>query len=165
MITLGTRIIYTHEAAVARKPEGREEWEFPRRGNGDVPNLIRHGEGHIVLSVVPKIENIPVEHHHINPHRYAPKDDWIEKCNKSVMVWEWPGSGVVTGLVTKQVGKSTGSGGGSAPYYEDFEQGYFTQYGNVQLYVVRHELKGQNFVYVPLWAAKPMDLEVQRDAA
>ena len=156
MITLGTRIVYSHEAAVARRPKIGKDWDFPKKGNGDVPKLYRHGDGYTVLRFAPNIENIPAEHHSFTPGRHAPEEDLLEKINKSVMVYEMPGSGVVTGLVNKQVGISEGSSG----YDENFDQGWFVRYGAVDLYVVRHELRGAHFVYVPLWAARPMDLEV-----
>jgi hypothetical protein len=152
MITLGTRIIYTHQAAVARLKNGK--WHFPRKGNGEFPrSLVRHGEGYVITLINGKIVNVPAVHIEPASRRPVPSETLEAERNKSVMAWEECGSGVVCGLVTKQVGKS--HSGGS--YEEDY--GWFHSYGNVSLYVVRHDLKGSNFVYVPLWAAKPMDVK------
>ncbi len=139
MITLGTHVVYTHEAAVARKR--LRGWHFPPKGNGIVPYESQVGENGLrVVSVHPKIESVDVNLNLVNP----------EEDNKTVATWESNGAGIVTGLVRKMIGKSIGSSGGG----EDYDQGYFIQHGHMDLYTVRFELRGTGFVYVPVWAAR-----------
>lgn len=157
MIVLGTPIVYTHRADVVRlsddfsKPP-KSEWTFQGKGGSSRrPGLHRHGDGYVVTFVSPGIRNEPAELA-VEPH---PTD------NKSVMVWPDTGSGVVTGLVSRKVGRSVGPGGGSNIYGEgEWEPGWFEARASVNLYVVRWELKGTEFAFVPTWAAKPMGLEV-----
>lgn len=151
MIALGAPIVYTHEAALARKagkdqiyPEG--EWFVPRKGNGDVP----HGLLGIFLE--------EPEARKLRPMFVTDDGTWlvsheIEKLNKAIIAYEHPGAGVVTGLVAKLYGKSyPGEFRNSAD--GDYEPGYLTSHGKVELYVVRQELRGSRFVYVPKWAAR-----------
>lgn len=158
MITLGTRVAYTHRADVVRLMNGnwgsgkpKMEWVFQGKGGSSKrPGLHRHGEGYVVTFVAPKIRNESAE--------LAIEAE--ERDNKSVMVWPEVGSGVVTGLITKKVGRSVGSGGGTNLYGEgEWDPGYFEARATVHLYVVRWELKGTEFAFVPTWAAIPMDVQ------
>lgn len=152
MIALGTLIAYTHRAEVVRRGDGngigrKGEWCFHKKGaSAMLPMLNRHGDGYVVTFVAPKVYNAPAE--------FALEP--TENDNKSVIVWPEAGAGVVTGLITKQIGKSEPSRGGMNMYGEgDYEIGWFSMRGKVELYVVRWELKGSAFVYVPTHAAVP----------
>jgi hypothetical protein len=158
VIALGTPITYTHRAAVARLKRGK--WELPVKGNGEVPRIVEHGGGLIFVSLFDTpIKNIPVTHlpqEQVKTRRPVSEERW-EKRNKSIVTWPSEGSAIVIGLEVKQVGESHEGGGGTNMFGEsDYEQGWFTSYGNVDLYVVRWDLRSKAFGHVPLWAATPM---------
>lgn len=153
MLALGTPIVYTHQAAIARKA-GKDqyvaqgEWFVPSKGNGRI-----HG------SVLPDKTWGPTDEY---PFRFIDAKGneltfaEVEKYNRVLIAWKQAGSGVITGLMRKLYGVTEGSRFSNGPYGEDYEQGYLATYGAVDLYTVRWELKGSDFVYVPTWAAKPM---------
>lgn len=147
MIALGTLVAYSHLAAVARragKDQYQQGWYIPVKGNGDVPVGVLD-EGRPIF---------------IDGQGTSLPSDKLGKYNKVVIAWEQAGSGVVTGLVTKQMGVSNASSSYTNAYGEgDFDQGYFTNYGNIELYVIRHELRGSRFVYAPTWAVTPQVLK------
>ena len=157
MIELGTHILYTHQAAVVRKKGGK--WSFDRKQNGNIPReLYENQKGLFWINFTPHTHHVAVEF--LEPEqtkRSRPlTPELTETFNKSVVAWEIAGAGAVTGLIRKQIGVSHEGGGSVNMYGEgDYDYGWFTHYGKVDLYVVRHELRGTSFVYVPLWAARP----------
>ena len=150
MIELGTHITYTHEAAVVRKKDGK--WSFDKKQNGDVPlKLYANPIGLFWIDFRPTTHNIPVEHMEPDntPRSRIPEPEKREALNKSVVAWETSGAGTVTGLIRKEIGVSQHG-------YGEGDYGWFDRWGKVNLYIVRHELRGTAFVYVPLWAAAPV---------
>lgn len=151
-LMLGTPVTYTRRADVVRLAEDfdhkRPTWQFHvKGGSSHRPGLHAHGEGYVVTFVVPGVRNEPAE--------FAVEP--VESDNKQVITWPEEGSGVVTGLVTKQIGKSVGPSGGSSLYGErDWEAGWFEMRTKVELYVVRSQLRGNDFVFVPPDAISPM---------
>lgn len=161
MIELGTHITYTHQAAVVRKAKGK--WSFDRKQNGRVPlKLYENGATKDLfwIDFSPRTNHVKVEH--MEPDntprsRVLTPEMVSETINKSVVAWEYAGAGTVTGLVRKEIGVTQSGGGGTNIYGEgEWEPGWFNRYGKVDLYVVRHELRGTDFVYVPVWAAAPV---------
>lgn len=158
-VALGSPVSFTHQAAVARKgginQSLRGDWLLPAKGNGEVPGIIDAEDGLFIAGL------------HGDPDRERKvwfidrtgkdiTEQGLKKWNKAVACWYGPGSGVVTGLERKLYGNSHGPSGGTNMYGEDdWEPGWFDSHGNVDLYVVRWELRGRKFVYVPTWAAKP----------
>lgn len=158
MIALGTLIAYTHQAAVVRKA-GKDqyastgEWFLPAKGNGSLPGgLMQSASFKEPDGAYRFVDNVGKEL----------SAESIGKFNKAIIAWEQPGSGVVTGLVTKQMGVSeAGYTSGGYPGGEpEYQEGYFVNCGQIQLYTVRHELRGTKFIYVPLWAAVPHSVQV-----
>lgn len=152
-IALGTPVVYTHKAAVARKARQgmwNRGWFIPRKGNGITPALVLFGgvdpEPDAATFASPQpLGPTPVSFVDTDGQPLPPAK--IEKLNKATVVWEAEGSGVVCGLETKQHGVSHGGG-------ED--GGWLDNYGQVKLYVVRSRLEGREFSYVPTWAIKPV---------
>lgn len=151
-LALGTPVIYTQCAAVARKGNANMSmrgWHLPQKGNGIIPSHpvfnVEHeddfGLGPTAVSFV-REEGKPL------------LESEIEKYNKAVVAWGQAGSGVVCGLETKLYGVSEEGRGGGPDY--DWEPGFFTKHGAVKLYVVRYRLEGREFVYVPPWAVLPV---------
>ena len=150
MIELGTHITYTHQAAVVRKKDGK--WKFDRKQNGDIPReLYENFSGLFWIDFSPKTNHIPVQHMEPDntPRSRIPEPGKRETLNKSVAAWEASGAGTVTGLIRKEIGVSEYGHG-------DGDYGWFNRWGKVDLYIVRHELRGMAFVYVPTWAAAPV---------
>jgi len=152
-LALGTPVVYTQAAAVARKGNASmaiRGWQLPQKANGAIPSY-------------PTFEgDAPNDSFGFGPTWVTFVDDTgkplspsaVEKYNKAVVTWSESGSGVVCGLETKQYGVSHEGRGGGPDY--DWEPGYFTTHGSVKLYVVRSRLEGREFVYVPPWAIQPM---------
>lgn len=142
MIALGTPVVYHHRAAVARYTkrvyEGQERYWCLREGAN--PKAMRIDLGMIYETDM--FEKWPMQGREQNP------------INKTIMVWPEEGSGVVTGLVRRMKGISQSGYG----YRDDYEPGYFEAKEGFDLYVIRHELKGQAYILVPMWAVQPMQL-------
>lgn len=151
VVPLGTHISYTHRAAIARKG-GKNQWVrgwmLPAKGNGEVPSL-EEREGKLYVGRTPDLARQAM---FIDSEGRDVTDVGLERWNKAVACWPEKGAGVVTGLVIKQNGISEGPRGGTGE--DDWEPGYFTSFGNVELYVVRWELRGRAFGHVPVWAAQ-----------
>lgn len=148
MFALGTSVAYTHRAGVARKREGK--WYLPAKGNGEIPGTQQVGNGVAVSELGVLAEHIEP----VTKSKWARSEESIARRNKSVLSWPQEGSGVIVGLQTKQVGVS--EAGGPSFSSDDYDPGYFTSHGNVDLYVVRSELRGKRFVYVPTWAVRAL---------
>lgn len=144
---LGTRITYTHRAAIARKGGPNQwvrGWMLPAKGNGDVPQLVEHeGKLYIARHLAPDLARPVIL---VDNEGKDVTEHGLERWNKAVACWPERGAGVVTGLVVKQNGCSHGPGGDDG--------GWFESHGNVELYVVRWELRGRSFGHVPVWAAQ-----------
>lgn len=126
---LGTHVITTAEAWLARKKDGK--WFLPKRGNYNWPATNGGEHSSLTISVVTSpIHTVRLE------HIQEPK----EKDNKSVVVGEFQGSGVIIGLERKMLGESVGG-------YED-DPGYLLTRGHVDLYVVKTDFKVRAY-YVP----------------
>lgn len=156
-VTLGSMVSYTHQAAVARKgglDQSIRGWNLPAKGNGEIPGIVETDDG---LFIWPLLGEADRERRvwFVDAEGKDITEQGLRKWNKAVACWYAPGSGVVTGLERKQYGESHGPSGGTNLYGEgDWEPGYFVPFGNVDLYVVRWELRGRKFVYVPTWAVK-----------
>lgn len=155
MIALGTRVAYHHRAAVARFRSIRGDFAADLRGWE-----LREG--------VCKNEYVnPAQGYAFDCDRLADLfRGWPQplmpgrsqsRVNKTVMIWPEEGSGVVTGQVKRGRGESVKSyTAASGPWGEgEFEQGYFQADCYLDLYVIRHELKGTDYILVPTWAVRP----------
>lgn len=155
-LALGTPVVYTHQAAVARKGKPgmwNRGWFLPEKGNGVVPSYVWFRgvdtEPDVVLGSPDELLG-PTLVSFVGSDGQALSPATVEKVNKATVVWEAEGSGVVCGLETKHYGVSH-SGGGE-------DGGWLDNYGQVKLYVVRSRLEGREFAYVPTWAARPVVL-------
>jgi hypothetical protein len=155
-LALGTPVVYTQCAAVARKGKAdmwNRGWFLPEKNNGEVPSYPNFdgGESEEAFGFEPtNVTFVKSDGEPLN-------QPTIDKISKAVVTWRQLGSGVVCGLETKQYGISHAPGGGTNRHGEDdWEPGYFDNYGRVKLYVVRSRLEGRAFVYVPPWAIQPM---------
>jgi hypothetical protein len=72
--------------------------------------------------------------------------------NKTVMVWPEEGVGVVTGKVRRQRGTSHRASSGGGYMDGDFDPGYFDVAETFELYAIRHDLAGLDYILVPTWA-------------
>lgn len=151
-LALGTPVVFTAQAAVARKGNANMSirgWHVPQKGNGIIPSYpVFEGETEDAFGFGPTAVTF------VDEEGKQLVDPQVEKFNKAVVTWEHGGSGVVCGLETKQYGISEEARGGGPDY--DWEPGYFTSYGRVKLYVVRWRLEGREFCYVPPWAIQPV---------
>lgn len=145
-VTLGARVEYHHRAAVAR-------WNPPRNDFSWRNGWMLH-EG-ATDHARPDLGWI---------HEDEMFKNWPEQkrgtghVNKTIMVWPEEGVGVVTGKVRRQVGTShRASRGGGGVWGDDFDPGYFDPIATFDLYVIRHELRGTNYILVPTWAVRPAD--------
>lgn len=149
MIALGSHVTFTHRAAVGRrerqtykpdKPWGDWELTEPK------VKVLSHVDGipRIMTSVTPIVvvdaEEL-VELDTNKRRRYPVSEESWAKRNKTLFIWPHEGSGVVVGEVRKQYGVSHRAA------YED-DVGYFDAFGQVNLYVVKAELRGPE-IYVP----------------
>lgn len=157
VLALGTPVVYTQRAAVARKGDGTmwtKGWMLPTKENGeDVPSVVANEDELRIENMIGEGPRMRF----VNSKGEELSGPTINKCNKAVVAWESEGSGVICGLETKQYGVSHRPSGGTNMYGEDdWEPGYFDSYGQVKLYVVRSRLEGRAFVYVPPWAIQPV---------
>lgn len=151
-LMLGTPVVYTERAAVARRPESHykgqpREWMLPARGNGDVPGISPHGGEYVITFWLGKITRIALTFVDGEGKALAPEK--VEKLNRAIVTWPGEGSGVITALETKAFGVSHGARG-------DGETGWLESHGQIKLYVVRSQLEGHHYVHVPTWAVRPM---------
>jgi hypothetical protein len=161
-LALGTHVTFTHRAAVARriylagKPSG---WKLTEPRDSFTSN---RGDVLTVMTLVTPVTFVDAEELPVRPdgtrtgHRSYPvtEERW-EKRNKAIFQWPEEGSGVIVGLRRKQFGISHGSGRGSGLFGDDFDPGYFENFGQVSLYVVKGDLTGPE-VYVPEHAIHPV---------
>ena len=164
-LALGTPVIFTECAGVARRggtDMWNKGWHLPQKGNGVVDGyqIEQKDDRAWVFDLSGGLSvGIPVPVKFVRDARNVLDPKEIEKFNKAIVTWEREGSGVITGLETKQYGVSYASGGGVNAWGEgEYEQGYFAMHGQLKLYVVRSRLEGRDFFYVPTWAARPMVL-------
>jgi hypothetical protein len=141
-IALGARVRYHHRAAVARLLSPEHTYNQGRRW--------RLYEGVGKRETGPEVFTAGglADEFYDWPHR---------KVNKTIMVWPSEGVGIVIGLVKRGIGKSSpgyqhsGAGG----FEPDYEPGYFASQSWHELYAIRHELRGIEYVLVPKWAVIP----------
>jgi hypothetical protein len=142
-ITLGARVSYHHRAAVARyrRPfEGSKERRWTLHEGASKTAYIRGAEPFTSLGQErDRFWEWPAIHARNG------------ELNKTIMVWPEEGTGVVIGRVRRGIGiSSRGYGHG-----EDYEPGYFDPISWHELFAVRHELRGVEYILVPEWAASP----------
>lgn len=160
-LALGTPVVYTECAAVARKGDAAmwsKGWHLPQKGNGGTPGyaIERREDGSWGTAQLLGPET-SWDITFVGNDGKQLADELLTKINKAIVTWRRPGSGVVCGLETKQFGVSVSPGGSTNLYGEgDWEPGYFDNLGQVKLYVVRSRLEGREFTYVPPWAIQPM---------
>lgn len=153
-LALGTHVIYTECAAVARKGDRQmynRGWHIPQRNNAQAPYPV------VFRGVAEETDEFATAGGLLGPTvvRFVMADgseipsSMLEKLNKATVAWGEQGSGVVCGLETKMHGIS---------YRGDADEGggYLTHFGQIKLYVVRSRLEGREFVYVPTWAIQPV---------
>lgn len=139
---LGARVRYHHRAAVAR---WQTKWTNPRWGlfEGARRDVMRMEDG---------------------CHEVDLFADWPEqkrgrggivRINKTVMIWPEEGVGVITGKVRRQRGTSEAASRGGSVFGDEWEPGYFDAVEAFDLYCVRHELRGADYILVPTWAVSP----------
>jgi len=149
MIALGSRVTFTHKAAVARREksapwetQSSQEWGDWRLTEPKT-NVLSHRNGMptIMTNVTPIVCVEAEEFVELPTNVRYPKSEerWANR-NKSVFVWPDEGSGIVVGAISKQFGMSHPSRG------ED-DLGYLEVFGQIMLYVVKAELRGPQ-VYV-----------------
>lgn len=161
-LALGTPVLFTECAGVARKGSAdmwNKGWHLPQKSNGVAGGYQieeKDGAWFFDLTSFRTIgDPTPVRFVNQGGEVFSPPE--TTSLNKAVVVWESEGSGVVCGLETKQYGTSHPSGGGTNLYGEgEWEPGYFESHGQIKLYVVRSQLEGRDFVYVPTWAIRPL---------
>ena len=157
---LGTPIAYTHRAAVARL---HTRTKYLSKGGSEPERYWELHEGSRKGMKLPdlKYETAmfdgwkPVIMHQ-RSYRGRPSKT-SEAVNKTIMVWPEEGSGVVTGLVRRGIGRSE-SGYHSGPD-GDWSEGYFSGMLWFELYAVRCDLRGLDYLLIPQWAASPLRLE------
>lgn len=147
-LALGTPVVYTHQAALARKGKPgmwNRGWFLPQKSNGVIPAFTRFRGVDVEEDAAFSIETVVTL---VNSTGEPLSAQTVEKVNKATAVWEAAGSGVVCGLETHVTGVSH-SGGGD-------DGGWLDSYGQVKLYVVRSRLEGREYAYVPTWAIRPV---------
>lgn len=153
-LALGTPVVFTQCAAVARKGDGQmwnRGWHIPEKNNGITPwpVVFRGATPEQIDEVLPENELLgPTVVRFVNGEGKELPPETIAKFNKATVVWDARGSGVVCGLETKLHGVSHRAA-------ED-ATGWLDNYGQIKLYVVRSRLEGNEFAYVPTWAIQPM---------
>ena len=139
---LGTHVVYTQRAAVARRKRRRDEFGMSDTRRSEwLPWALYDGWPRNAMD--------------------SDVDDLLagfdpgEKINKAVFVWDEEGSGVIVGLVKKQTGESASGRLASSYFGEDFEPGYFIPRGDdVWLYAIRQRLDGLDFILAPVAAVR-----------
>lgn len=95
---------------------------------------------------------------------YAQFDgSWIyQSYNKTVMIWPEDGFGWLIGKIRKSVGVSERQAYTHASYYmdADYEAGGHSSDMMVDLYVIKRQYEGTNFILCPWWAV----MQVKEDA-
>lgn len=156
-LMLGTPVVYTHRAAIARlhtrnkflleggiEPERYWELHEGARKGAKLPDLTHE------ISMFDGWK--PVIMHQRNYRGRASKTS--EAVNKTIMVWPEEGSGIVTGLVRRGIGRS--ESGYQSDLDGEWSEGYFSGMVWVELYTVRSELKGQDYILIPQFAISPI---------
>jgi len=153
VIALGTHVTYTHRAAVARRSRASEkspwsDWRLTEPKHSAY-GVSHRGEVVIVMTSVTPIAFVDASELAAKPKNKGfgeMKDERWEKRNKTIMEWPDEGSGVVVGLIRRQFGISEP---GRATFGgDDWDEGYFSVFGQLSLYVVKTELRGAE-TYVP----------------
>lgn len=148
--SMGDYVTFNHRAGVARykkiHPELEEVgWKITQGCLAGEKDLIWH----------PTVD-IPIESGH-KRYMFA---DWPQstmcyksKINKTVMVWPESGVGWIIGYIRKGIGRSE-SGFTSGYEYPEYEPGYFTVDMYVDLYVVKTEFYGTEYILCPIWGVE-----------
>ena len=144
---LGARVRYHHRAAVARYiTKGMEltsmsgRWGLFEGARKHVHRIIEDCSEIDLFAAYPE-----------------QKRGTTSRINKTVMVWPEEGVGVITGLVRRQAGTSHLSSRSYSGGWDEFEPGYFDPLQTFELYAIRHELRGTDYILVPTWAVAPDD--------
>ena len=146
-VELGQKIKYHHRAAVAR-------YNAPSYSGGTRSWWLTEGveNGETTLDAKSETFGGVVERHWLKD-LFA---DWPElkrargEINKTVMVWPEFGEGVIIGKVRRGRGTSHSSSRGIS--IDDYEGGYFDPIEYFDLYAVKREMRGTNYILVPTWA-------------
>lgn len=75
--------------------------------------------------------------------------------NKTIFVWPEGGTGIIVGLIRREIGESVR--GYTDSYNGEYEPGYFCTKSRHWLYVVKTTLSGTNTILVPMWAATAIE--------
>jgi len=147
MIALGTPVTYHHRAAVARWVKddysGKKIWRL-------LEGVGSSEYGWPGVPVMGLLRDLFLKWPEIKADfSYGAKNQML---NKTIMVWPEEGSGVVIGRVRRGRGVSERSYGNG----EDHEQGYFNATSWFNLFAVKHDLGGMDYVLVPEWAVIPV---------
>lgn len=151
-LPLGTRVAYTHRAAVARWRTGRDRFEQSEwlLTEGVTPR----GGWRPSFTPAEEPERFSIEFGFVADPFYTRP---IEGVNKTVFCWPEDGEGLLIGLVRRGVGSSyaaSRSHGGFLGDYDDFEPGGFHAHLFVPLYAVKHELNGVDYTLHPTFATQ-----------
>jgi hypothetical protein len=163
LFEMGVDIRYHHRAGVARYKklfEGIDEvgWKItqgvrsgekdfmPDEGNPDDPFMLE------VPNVSVEVLRTGVAYWH-KRYMFAKfpqaRGRWYT-LNKTVMVWPEEGQGTVIGYLRKGIGQSS-PGYTSGYEHPEYEQGYFAVDMYVDLYVVKTEFYGTDWILCPIW--------------
>lgn len=151
LFELGTKVSYHHRAGVARYKRLHKDLEprgwvivqgvnsreiQPMEANGDIPFYDGFSWNHM-------------------RHIFF---DWPRarmsygQYNKTVMVWPDEGQGYVIGKIRRSIGVS--SSGYRDNFSGEFEPGYHSTDMYVDLYVIKTQYDGTDYILCPLWAVQ-----------
>lgn len=141
-LDIGTRVRYSHRAAVIRHfdphgwvlTEGRywHDWRPPisRQEVKDEFGIFEH-----------------------DPWYTRPRQPG--QPNKSLLVWPEEGEAVLIGFVRRGIGRSTPPSGYTSTFEDSYEPGYFQAERFVPLYAIKPTLQGVAYMLAPTWAVRP----------
>lgn len=170
LLPFGVEVQYHHRAGVARFKKRADDRDEGRRGWVITEGIAYHNET-IPLESDSRMDLLGVNDQWDNRVKYVfyrwPQakmgfsasfdNSWrFESYNKTIMLWPEDGFGWLIGKIRKSIGVSERQSYIPASYYgdADYDSGGHASDMMVDLYVVKRQYEGTNFIYCPWWAVK-----------